>query len=72
MPARSTARWPGCWRSGFIEELAESPNPSSTDERRRYYALTARGIAVARAEAGRLEGQVAAARARRLLSGARV
>ena len=58
--------------SGFIEELAESPDPSSTDERRRYYALTARGIAVARAEAGRLEGQVAAARARRLLKGPRV
>ena len=57
--------------SGLIEELAESPDPSSTDERRRYYALTARGIAVAKAEAGRLEGQVSAARARRLLKGAR-
>ncbi|MGE0124293.1 MAG: PadR family transcriptional regulator [Vicinamibacterales bacterium] len=57
--------------AGFIEELAESPDPSSTDERRRYYGLTARGIAVARAEAARLEEQVAAARARRLLKGAR-
>ena len=25
---------------GLIEELAESPDPSSTDERRRYYRLT--------------------------------
>lgn len=55
----------------LLEELRESPDPSSADERRRYYRLTARGIAVARAEAMRLEGQVAAARARRLLKGAR-
>ncbi len=57
--------------NGLIDELAESPDPSNTDERRRYYALTSRGIAVARAEAARLEGQVEAARARRLLKGAR-
>jgi DNA-binding PadR family transcriptional regulator len=57
--------------SALIEELATSPDPSSDDERRRYYRLTARGIAVARAEASRLEGQVAVARARRLLKGAR-
>jgi DNA-binding PadR family transcriptional regulator len=57
--------------SDFIEELRESPDPSSADERRRYYRLTARGVAVARAEALRLEGQVAAARARRLLTGVR-
>ena len=57
--------------SDFIEELRESPDPSSADERRRYYRLTARGVAVARAEAMRLEGQVAAARARRLLTGVR-
>jgi DNA-binding PadR family transcriptional regulator len=56
---------------GLIEELADSPDKSSTDERRRYYALTTRGIAVARAEAERLEGQVSAARARRLLKGVR-
>ena len=58
--------------SGLIYELDEPPDPTSVDERRRYYALTPRGIAVARAEASRLEGQVAAARARRLLRGARV
>jgi len=52
--------------SEFIEELA-SPDPKNDDERRRYYRLTSRGIAVARAEAARLEGQLAAARSRRLL-----
>ena len=52
--------------SDLIEELNESPVPSS-DERRRYYRLTLRGIAVARAEVGRLEGQLSAARTRRLL-----
>jgi len=49
----------------LIEELAE--RPAEDDERRRYYRLTERGIAVARAEASRLAGQLAAARARRLL-----
>jgi DNA-binding PadR family transcriptional regulator len=48
----------------LIEELAE--RPAEDDERRRYYRLTDRGIAVARAEAERLSGQLAAARARRL------
>src|SRR5688572_23135969 len=57
--------------SALIEELTKSPDPTSDDERRRYYRLTGRGVAVARAEASRLEGQVAAARARRLLKGAR-
>jgi DNA-binding PadR family transcriptional regulator len=57
--------------SDLIDELAESPDPSSGDERRRYYRLTTRGIAVARAEAWRLEGQLVAARARRLLKGVR-
>lgn len=57
--------------SDLIEELRESPDPSSEDERRRYYRLTHRGIAVARAEVGRLEGQLAAARTRRLLKGSR-
>lgn len=56
--------------SDLIEEL-RSPDPSSDDERRRYYRLTQRGIAVARAEVGRLEGQLSAARTRRLLRGAR-
>jgi DNA-binding PadR family transcriptional regulator len=57
--------------SELIEELAESPDPTNGDERRRYYRLTTRGIAVAKSEVARLEGQLAAARARRLLRGAR-
>jgi DNA-binding PadR family transcriptional regulator len=57
--------------SDLIEELRESPDPSSDDGRRRYYRLTSRGIAVARAEVERLEGQLAAARTRRLLKGTR-
>ena len=55
--------------SDLIEEL-DSP-ARQDDERRRYYRLTTRGIAVARAEVGRLEGQLAAARTRRLLKGVR-
>ena len=57
--------------TALIEELDRSPDPDHDDERRRYYRLTTRGIQVARAEAERLEGQVAAARARRLLKAAR-
>ena len=53
--------------SGLIAELDERPDPAHDDERRRYYQLTDRGIAVARAEAQRLESQLSAARARRLL-----
>ena len=49
----------------LIEELAE--RPAEDDERRRYYNLTERGRAVARAEASRLASQLEAARARRLL-----
>jgi len=50
----------------LIEELDERPTGNS-DERRRYYRLSARGRAVAAAEAARLAGQLATARARRLL-----
>ena len=53
--------------SSLIAELDERPDPSSDDERRRYYQLTDRGIAVARAEAERLDSQLSAARTRRLL-----
>ncbi|MFN2444102.1 MAG: PadR family transcriptional regulator [Vicinamibacterales bacterium] len=51
----------------LIEELSERPDPESDDGRRRYYRLTAHGLAVARAEAARLESQVTAARERHLL-----
>jgi DNA-binding PadR family transcriptional regulator len=56
---------------GLIKEVAEGGQPSapSDDERRRYYRITPHGRDVARAEARRLADQVAAARARKLLSG---
>ena len=57
--------------SSLIEELDERPDPENDDERRRYYRLTPLGGDVARAEATRLESQVASARARRLLKGQR-
>jgi DNA-binding PadR family transcriptional regulator len=52
--------------SRLIDEI-DAPAGGDADERRRYYALTDRGIAVARAEMRRLETQLAAARSRRLL-----
>jgi DNA-binding PadR family transcriptional regulator len=48
---------------GLIEELEESPDPSSTDERRRYYRLTRFGRRVAAAEVERLSALVEQARA---------
>jgi len=39
---------------GLIEELRDSPDPASSDERRRYYRITKRGRQVALAEAQRL------------------
>ena len=53
---------------GLIVELSERQRPDEDDERRRYYRLTTRGISVARAEMGRLEGQLSAARSRRRIS----
>jgi DNA-binding PadR family transcriptional regulator len=49
---------------GFI---AEADGPDDNDERRRTYRITLAGRQIARAEAERLAGQVAAARAHRLL-----
>src|SRR5919106_5679072 len=57
--------------SGLIEELDERPDPEHDDQRRRYYQLTSKGIAVARAEAERLASQLAAARSRKLLGSLR-
>src|SRR6202020_1676330 len=48
---------------GLIEELAESPDPSNTDERRRYYSLTRFGKRAAAAEVERLNDMVQQARA---------
>ena len=51
---------------GLAEE-APRPRDGNDDARRRYYRLTARGRAVAAAEAQRLDALVAAARAKRLV-----
>lgn len=48
---------------GLIEELADSPDPTSTDERRRYYRLTRFGRRTAAAEVERLNTLVQQARA---------
>jgi DNA-binding PadR family transcriptional regulator len=56
---------------GLIEERDISLDDETDDERRRYYRLTARGVAVARAEAKRLEALVDAARTRKLLGDSR-
>ena len=53
---------------GLIEESDERPDSELDDERRRYYRLTVFGRRVASAEAERLEGLVASARDKRLLS----
>lgn len=55
---------------GLIEELAESPDPNSTDERRRYYRLTRFGKRVAAAEVDRLNALVQQARATGLVPNA--
>ena len=52
---------------GLIEELRESPDPDSGDERRRYYGLTQLGRDVAVAEARRLSSMLEHARATRLI-----
>lgn len=52
----------------LIEESGERPDPALDDERRRYYRLTEFGRRVAVAEAERLSGLVAVARAKQLLS----
>jgi DNA-binding PadR family transcriptional regulator len=48
---------------GLIEELSESPDPSSADERRRYYRITRLGKRAAAAEVARLSALVKQARA---------
>jgi DNA-binding PadR family transcriptional regulator len=55
---------------GLIEELNESPDPTSTDERRRYYRLTRFGRRAAAAEVDRLNSLVQQARATGLVRGA--
>ena len=55
---------------GLIEELAEGPDPSSTDERRRYYRLTRFGKRAAAAEVARLNSLLKQARETGLVPGA--
>ena len=55
---------------GLIEELAEGPDPSSTDERRRYYRLTRFGKRTAAAEVARLNALLKQARETGLVPGA--
>jgi DNA-binding PadR family transcriptional regulator len=52
---------------GLIEELRDSPDPASDDERRRYYRLTKLGRDVAIAEARRVNDMLAQARATGLI-----
>jgi DNA-binding PadR family transcriptional regulator len=52
---------------GLIEELTIAAHDESDDDRRRYYRLTARGLAAAKGEAERLSGLVEAAQQRKLL-----
>jgi DNA-binding PadR family transcriptional regulator len=55
---------------GLIDELSKSPDPTSTDERRRYYRLTPFGRRVAAAEVARLNALLRQARATGLVPGA--
>ena len=55
---------------GLIEELSKSPDPSSTDERRRYYRLARFGRRVAAAEVARLNALLHQARETGLVPGA--
>jgi len=52
---------------GLIEELGIALDDESDDDRRRYYRLTAKGAAVARAEGQRLADLVEVARRRKLI-----
>lgn len=53
---------------GLIEELAIALHDEADEDRRRYYRLTPKGLAVARREAERLADLVDAARHRNLLT----
>jgi DNA-binding PadR family transcriptional regulator len=52
---------------GLIADAGERADPQWGDERRRYYAITALGRAVAAAEARRLDALVSLARSKRLI-----
>jgi DNA-binding PadR family transcriptional regulator len=52
---------------GLVVESDERADPEMGDERRRYYSITKFGLAVARAEARRMESVVRTARRKKLL-----
>jgi DNA-binding PadR family transcriptional regulator len=52
---------------GLVEELRDSPDPASQDERRRYYRLTKLGRQAAVADARRLNDLLSQARATGLI-----
>ncbi len=52
---------------GLVEELRDSPDPASQDERRRYYRLTKLGRQAAVADAKRLSDLLSQARATGLI-----
>lgn len=52
---------------GLVAEGEERVDPELGEERRRYYRITSRGLAVARAEARRLHATVRAARRKKLI-----
>jgi DNA-binding PadR family transcriptional regulator len=65
--ARTDGRIRRMLEQGLIDELRQSPDPESEDERRRYYALTGLGRSVATAEARRLTEMLSQARATGLI-----
>jgi DNA-binding PadR family transcriptional regulator len=67
LPLRTGTLYRSLARLLEAELLEELESEGDTDERRRYYRITTHGRQIAALEAGRLEGQVAAARSRRLL-----
>ena len=54
---------------GLIEEVDRTGKLAGTDDRRRYYHLTAAGRKLARSEAERLADLLRIARAKRILGG---
>jgi DNA-binding PadR family transcriptional regulator len=55
--------------AGFVAEVASRGEDEGTDERRRYYRLTAAGRKAAREEADRLADMLRVARAKKILRG---
>jgi DNA-binding PadR family transcriptional regulator len=61
LPANLYRRIRTLLEQGLIEEAESRPDPELDDERRRYFTITERGEAVARAEARRLRALLASA-----------